>query len=177
MVSYGWGNSTASRPERSLISGMLLNGISLVFWECFLYAVMMSRWVQEVLEGHRRLLRLGRLGLVLAQAATEPSAAPVPGSGGAGLSNCRWATAGGRVKSAVSPFFTRIRLLSFSLEQQAVPLAFRAINAPLVPTPLASMAIAPWYWFGYLVLLMVHTCGMYKVGLRKSTANSSRALR
>lgn len=81
------------------------------------------------------------------------------------------------LKSAVSPFFTRIRLPSFSSEQQAVPLAVRAINAPLVPTPLASMAIAPWYWFGYLVLLMVHTCGMYKVGLRKSTANSSRALR
>jgi len=111
---------------------------------------MMSRWVQEVLEGHRRLLRLGRLGLVLAaalgldvrdvavggavvlravslrlnsvagvptgsglgsgalntgalkpslaQAATGRSAAPVPGSGGAGLSNCRWATAGGRVE-------------------------------------------------------------------------------
>lgn len=66
------------------------------------------------------------------------------------------------LKSAVSPFFTHIRLLSFSSEQQAVPLAFRATNAPLVPTPLASMAIAPWYWFSYLVLHIMHTCGMTK---------------
>ena len=81
------------------------------------------------------------------------------------------------LQSAVSPFFTRISLLSFSSEQQAVPLAFRAINAPSVPTPLASMAIAPWYWFSYLVLFMMHPRGMYKLGLGKNTSNSSRALR
>ena len=44
----------------------------------------------------------------------------------------------------------------------------RGVLSVIVKTP--EMHIPPWYWFSYVILHMMHTCGMCKVELRRSTA-------